>query len=56
MDEKDSGSNVADSDSHSGSWRRLSMVVFRKWKQKAVSEIPGDFWKSAYGICTKCLA
>lgn len=33
-DEKDSGSNVADSDSHSGSWRRLSMVVFRKWKQK----------------------
>ena len=44
-----------DSDSHSSSWRRLSMVVFRKWKQKAVSEIPGDFWKSAYGICTKCL-
>ena len=35
-------------------------VGYRRWSsgngnQKAVSEIPGDFWKSAYGICAKCL-
>ena len=36
--------------------RRLSMVVFRKLETKSSFRNPRrSVWKSAYGICTKCL-